>query len=258
MALAYHPLAELFPPLPDAELFALAQSIRESGLREPIVLYQDKILDGRNRYRACALAAVTPTTVAFNGGDPVRFVIDANLHRRHLTIGQRALIAARLATLKLGANQHSKQGGDISSATAARLMNVSRDSVNCARKVLKAGTADEIKAVESGAASPKTLARQLRSGLRQDHRARRRAQPISEKGRNPERIQNQRIESDIWRRLRDALDHLTNLPLPSEVSVLVRNHTSRAGFVGQRLTRARKWLEEFDHAWHRPDEQDAA
>jgi hypothetical protein len=120
--------------------------------------------------------------------------------------------------------------------------------------VLKAATADEIRAIEAGEASPTTLAKQLRSGLRQDHRARRRAQPISEKGRNPQRLQNQRIDSDLWRRLRETLDHLTNLPLPAEVAALARNHTSRNGFVTQRLARARKWLEEFDHAWH-SDEQ---
>ena len=37
-----------------------------------------------------------------NQGDPLTFVISANLHRRHLTESQRATIAAKIVTMNSG------------------------------------------------------------------------------------------------------------------------------------------------------------
>ena len=54
----FHPLADIFPMLDDNELKALAEDIKTKGLTEPITLYEGKVLDGRNRYRACDLAKV--------------------------------------------------------------------------------------------------------------------------------------------------------------------------------------------------------
>jgi len=43
----FHELADVFPLLSEAELDSLTEDIRQHGLREPIVLYQGKVLDGR-------------------------------------------------------------------------------------------------------------------------------------------------------------------------------------------------------------------
>src|SRR6202047_3944512 len=48
-----HPLAQLFPPISQEELAELGRDIALHGQLEPIVLYQGKILDGVNSYRAC-------------------------------------------------------------------------------------------------------------------------------------------------------------------------------------------------------------
>jgi hypothetical protein len=70
--LTFHPFAELFPLLEGERFDALVDSIKRNGLREPIVLHEGRILDGRNRFRACEIADVKPRTVKFKGGDPTR------------------------------------------------------------------------------------------------------------------------------------------------------------------------------------------
>ena len=98
-----HPAAQLFPLLEAGELEALAADIAANGLQQPVVLDTDgRVLDGRNRVRACELAGVTPDYSVYDGDDPVGFVVSANIHRRHLSESQRAMIAARLATMKEG------------------------------------------------------------------------------------------------------------------------------------------------------------
>lgn len=97
---AVHPVADLFPMLPDDELKDLAADITERGLLQPIVLDSDgRILDGRNRYAACQLAGTEPTFTTYDGDDPDGYALAVNIARRHLTTGARAMIAAKAARL---------------------------------------------------------------------------------------------------------------------------------------------------------------
>lgn len=93
-----HPIADLFDLATEAELSGLADDIRKNGQIETIDLYEGMILDGRNRYRACVIAGIEPRTWTWddNGLDPVDYVVGKNLHRRHLTIAQRAAVGVRL------------------------------------------------------------------------------------------------------------------------------------------------------------------
>ena len=45
---------------------------------------------------ACKIAGVEPTTRELNSEDPKAFVISANIHRRHMTKGQRAMAVAMI------------------------------------------------------------------------------------------------------------------------------------------------------------------
>jgi ParB-like chromosome segregation protein Spo0J len=79
------------------ELEALVESVRDHGLAEPIWLDADGVLlDGRNRLAACKQAGVTPTFQVYHGADVVDFIVRLNVHRRHLTTGQKAMAATDL------------------------------------------------------------------------------------------------------------------------------------------------------------------
>lgn len=77
------------------ELKVLADDIAENGLLEHIARYEGKILDGRNRVRACIIAGVEPVywDVDLRGQHPIEYVLSKNLRRRHLTTVQLALLA---------------------------------------------------------------------------------------------------------------------------------------------------------------------
>jgi hypothetical protein len=82
-----------------AEEYAeLKADIKAYGLREPITLYQGKILDGVHRYRACRELRVKIKTRVWkrDGGQPIHYIISENVKRRHLTTGQRAALAVEL------------------------------------------------------------------------------------------------------------------------------------------------------------------
>lgn len=96
MTYEIHPAADLFPMMSSERLAELAEDIRRNGQRMPIVLCDGKVLDGRNRLKACKLAAVEPEFEQFTGGNPFDFVWSINGARRDLDPGQRAAIRLRI------------------------------------------------------------------------------------------------------------------------------------------------------------------
>lgn len=153
----FHPYAEIFPLIDDADFDQLADDIKAHGLREPIWTYEGQILDGRNRFMACAAAKVNPQFRQYTGTDALAFVLSLNVHRRHLTESQRAMAAAKIATLSKGSNQHTARAAS-SQSEAAAAMHVSTDSVQRARKVIEKGSKALQHAVETGELSVKKAA----------------------------------------------------------------------------------------------------
>jgi hypothetical protein len=101
MSYRSHPAADLFPLMEDDELQALADDIKERGLRDPIVMDRDgRIIDGRNRWRACNLAGVQARSVVYEGDDPIAESLSRNLKRRHLTESQRGVLALKVLPLR--------------------------------------------------------------------------------------------------------------------------------------------------------------
>ncbi len=119
-------------------------------------MHEGRPLDGRNRWRALVRIGLTDEeilcchTERFVGTDPLAFVISKNLKRRHLSESQRAMVAAELAKLKLGANQHS-EGPSIEEAS--KLLNVGHASVERARVVREQGAPELVAAVKQGEVS---------------------------------------------------------------------------------------------------------
>jgi hypothetical protein len=145
----FHPIANVWPLMKGKEFEALKEDIGRTGkLLHPIVLFENKILDGRNRYNACRDVAVKPDLVELPAGtDPIGYVLSANEQRRHMSQSQRALVAAKLASLKLGDNQHSG-GKGLSIEKASQLLNVSNASVSRCKSVLSAGVPELVQMVE--------------------------------------------------------------------------------------------------------------
>src|SRR4051794_14194171 len=138
LAARFHPFSDLFPAMADNDFAKLVADITKNGLRIPIVKMGDVILDGRHRYRACREAGVEPRYEEYTGADPLAYVISANLHRRHLSQSQRAMIALRLATMPQGARTDREPSANlqkVSQPEAAKLLNVSTRSVADAKKV---------------------------------------------------------------------------------------------------------------------------
>ena len=87
--------------LSDDEMNVLVEDIRVNGLRHPLVVdKQNRLLDGRNRFRACAMLGITPTFERYEGDDPTRYIISVNVHRRHLTKQAQAIVIARIYARK--------------------------------------------------------------------------------------------------------------------------------------------------------------
>lgn len=150
----HHEFASLFPMLSTTELQSLADDIKANGQRHSIITLDGEILDGRNRYAACKLANVEPWLEAYQGNDPLAFVVSENLHRRHLDESQRGMVAGRLATLKNG--QRPSPIGEAqplsqeSRADAAKALNVGERTLDRARVVQSKGVPELIAAVDSG------------------------------------------------------------------------------------------------------------
>lgn len=153
----YHEFCRIFPALNEVDLQSLADDIQKNGQRHPIIIDEDgAVLDGRNRLAACQLRGVEPEFEVFQGSEAekLEFVVSLNLSRRHLDSGQRAMVASKLATLRHGVNVEKQdariQASSITQGEAADRLNVSRNSVQTARKVQEHAAPEVVEAVERG------------------------------------------------------------------------------------------------------------
>lgn len=144
----YHELSTVFSSFEDTEEYrGLVDSIKCYGLFDPILVWQDKIVDGRHRYKACLEAGVEPEYQILDSDTPFEMVKDRvvaeNILRRHLTVGQRAMIAASLANMTVGgtgSNQYEKSNranspDSTSNKDAAKFLKVGERTVKDAKEI---------------------------------------------------------------------------------------------------------------------------
>lgn len=147
----FHKLANLFPLMEPTEFKALVEDIKQNGQLHPIVIWEDQILDGRNRFRACEHLNIEPKYTTFDGTDAFAFVVSLNLHRRHLSSSQRAAIALSFEEhFAKEAKERQREGGRSkvsqnfdeadpnarrAAASAAKLLRTNRTYVSIAKKL---------------------------------------------------------------------------------------------------------------------------
>ena len=157
--LVIDPLATLFPAMAEDEFARLKADIAARGQLEPIWTHRGRVVDGRHRLRACRELGLEPVVRAYDGdGTVLDFVVAKNLHRRHLSGNQRALVAAKLANLSGGRPAKTARKQAVTQADAAALLGVGRTSVQGARQVLDRGVPGLVAAVERGAIRVSTAA----------------------------------------------------------------------------------------------------
>lgn len=161
-----HPLSAADRDFTEEERSALEADIRKHGVREPVVLLDGQILDGRHRAAIAAEAGVECPSRVFEPdieGDPQSFVLSANVHRRHLSDYERVrrlLPETHGLALDVGGGVASHEPSDVlatcapsPSLSARRIADqagVSRRTVQHVRAVESSGDQEVIRRARDG------------------------------------------------------------------------------------------------------------
>jgi len=172
--LEYHPFSVFFSLYSEDKLKLLSESIRKHGLDNPIILFEGKILDGRNRYLACLLAKVEPVFEEYDGNDPIRFVIRQNIIRRHLSTSQRIAAATLIANLEKGQRADVMEKSQIGTPSyvkpvtqseISREFEVSPRSIRDGKRILREAP-DKFQDIEIGKKTVHEVMREIQKGKR--------------------------------------------------------------------------------------------
>ena len=101
-----HAAATLFPLLRGENFDALVSSLKLYGMRNPVLLLGDRIVDGRNRFRAAKKAGVRIIFEHLDPGqDPCVVAMILNIHRRDMETGRKVLVASQLRRMAIRLEQ---------------------------------------------------------------------------------------------------------------------------------------------------------
>ena len=154
MAYQQHPLSAAFPAMSTEDFQGLKDSIENIGVQNPITIFEGKVVDGWNRYKAAnELGMDCPSKELDAWIDPVAFVRAQNKDRRHLPLSAWALIEVSLREWK---PSHRPDKGELSSPLQASnqemadAVGVTKRTIQQAKAVQSNATPEVIAAVKSG------------------------------------------------------------------------------------------------------------
>lgn len=166
----------LLPQISNEEYETLKMSFLTEGQHFPIIVNQDGvILDGHQRYRACNEIGMECRYEVKTFTNPLlekKFVIEANLLRRHLSVAERAKLGYLLLAIETELGRQREEAtlpkpgqkgfqpvvasGDATidfgkaAEKVARKVGVSQATIERIKVIEERGTPEQIKAVEKG------------------------------------------------------------------------------------------------------------
>ena len=111
----------LIPPLTYEEKKMLEESILSEGCRDAIVVWNDTIIDGHNRYEICKKHGIPFETVSRefeDRNDVIEWIIKNQFGRRNLPLHERARLALRLKpVIAEKAKENERIGAEMTNKT---------------------------------------------------------------------------------------------------------------------------------------------
>lgn len=171
-------LRDYIDPLTQHEYLALERSLLKEGCRDALVLWQDTLIDGHNRYAICQKHAIpfqTKQNDQFKSiEDVMLWMIDNHLARRSVSSFQRGVLALRKKDIintrrKDKSSQEKAQEAEQALTDPdpvpvetreeiAKVAGLSKPAVAQIEKIRKAATPELVEAVRAGTISINTAA----------------------------------------------------------------------------------------------------
>lgn len=158
-----HEFGQLIPKMLSKQFSELHASIEQSGVLQPIKLYQDKVLDGWNRYNAVqdiqSNGRTVPGVVKFEqfegtAEQALQYVLSTNLARRHIAEDKRVKLA--LSIRKQMEKLKPEATSEELDAEAAAQAGTSKRTVQRATEVERKAPAEVTEAMKEGKIKPST------------------------------------------------------------------------------------------------------
>ena len=147
-----HPLSAAFPDMQPSEFTDLVANIKEHGQQDPIILFEDMVLDGWHRFQACKTIGMPCNADEYEGTTPHAFVLARNLHRRHLTGSQRAAAIVAVNVWATSGSQKTDLAAEVkTNKELAEQADVSVRTIQKAKEAHKAGLGEQVRNGEMSA-----------------------------------------------------------------------------------------------------------